>query len=373
MNILNACFRRQNANASETRPEFLSIVGDTRVEFRMANLDPSGMPTNGITRTPTPVEHFGGLLPYAPGQNSQIIQWTEDSLIYNFFRLTNSNLGGQDAWDTERYLNIWIGDLRISEPAFDNFEELVYFALATPPIDHPNWPASVVGQANNYEQGVLLHYVNVGSNNPNSLPAPYTGFNGVTTTGKILVHEVGHYLGLRHIWGDGNCSLDDYIDDTPNSAAESAWNCNFNLNTCTDDIGGVNLPNMVENYMDYSSGACQNSFTIGQGELIRAILEGYRPMAYETIPASIGPSNDKSSLICYPNPSSGVVNIDFGKQEQQVDIRIQNALGQVVLHAEYKDLRMASLNLNLPNGLYFLIVENKAGKKSIQKLLIKQD
>ena len=58
--------------------------------------------------------------------------------------------------------------------------------------------------------------------------------------------------------------------------------------------------------------------TIGQGDVIRAVLEGYRPLAYETIPASIESSTDKSSLICYPNPSSGLVNIDFGKQEQQV-------------------------------------------------------
>ena len=82
-----------------------------------------------------------------------------------------------------------------------------------------------------------MHYANIGSNNPNLLAAPYTGFNGVTTTGKMLVHEVGHYLGLRHIWGDGYCNFDDYIDDTPNSVSESSWNCNFNLNSCLDNIG----------------------------------------------------------------------------------------------------------------------------------------
>lgn len=373
LHILNTCFRRQNANASETRTEFLDVVGDTKVEFRMASSDPLGMPTNGITRTSTEVEYFGGVLPYGPGQNSQVIQWTTDSLFFNFFRLTNPALGGHEAWDTERYLNVWIGDLRILEPAFDDFEELVYFGLATPPIDHPNWPPELIGQANDFEQGVLMHYVNVGENNPNSLPAPYTAYNGVTTTGKMLVHEVGHYLGLRHIWGDGNCDFDDYIYDTPNSDSESAWNCNFNLNSCVDNIGGADLPNMVENYMDYSSGACQNSFTIGQGELIRAVLEGYRPMAYELVPASMHKLKEESTMKCYPNPGSGKLNIDFGSQLQNVEICIQNEIGQIVLHTAYKDVRHVNLNLTLPKGLYLLIVDDKSGKTAMRKLLIAQD
>jgi predicted Zn-dependent protease with MMP-like domain len=371
LSILNACFRRYNANATETRDEFLDLVGDTRIEFQMADVDPSGMPTNGITRTFTEVEHFGGLLPYGPGQSQQIVQWSTDSLFYNFFRLTNSALGGKNPWDTERYLNIWIGDLRIFEPAFDNFEELVYFALATPPIDHPNWPANVIGQANDFEQGVLLHYVNVGSNNPNSLPVPYTGFNGVTTTGKILVHEVGHYLGLRHIWGDGDCSVDDYIDDTPNSNAESAWNCNFNLNTCTDNIGGLDLPNMVENYMDYSSGDCQNSFTIGQRELMRTVLETFRPLAYETLPASAGNSESQGSVKCFPNPSSGRLNIDLGKPTKAVDIRIQNLQGQVMFHSHVQDVQQVDLHLEeLPTGFYLLLIEDGGANQPAIKLLI---
>ncbi len=373
LNILNECFRRQNANASETRTVFLDLVGDARIEFRLAEQDPSGMPTSGITRTSSPIEHFGGLLPYAPGENAEIVQWINDSLFYNYFRLTETSLGGQDAWDTERYLNIWIGDLRIFEPQFNNFEELVYFGLATPPIDHVNWPDSVIGQANDFEQGVLMHYANIGSNNPNLLAAPYTGFNGVTTTGKMLVHEVGHYLGLRHIWGDGNCNFDDFIDDTPNSVSESSWNCNFNLNSCLDNIGDEDLPNMVENYMDYSSGDCQNSFTIGQADLMRAVLEEYRPLVYEAIPASNGILKANASIKCYPNPSSGLLNIDFGQQQKEVEIRIQNSLGQIVINEAFKNMQVANLNLNLPSGLYFLVAEGDSGQKTVKKLVLEQN
>ena len=96
-----------------------------------------------------------------------------------------------------------------------------------------------------------------GGNNPNSFTAPYTAFNGLTTTGKILVHEAGHYLGLRHIWGDGDCNHDDFISDTPKSINHAGFICNYNANTCVDNINGVDLNDMVENYMDYSSANCQ--------------------------------------------------------------------------------------------------------------------
>lgn len=372
LEILNECFRRQNANAIETRPVFQELVGDSKIEFRLANLDPNGLPSNGITRTSTSIEYFGGLLTYGPGQNSEIIQWVNDSLLYNFFRLTATNLGGHDPWDTERYLNIWIGDLRIMEPEFDDFEELIYFALATPPVDHVNWPANVVGQANDFEQGVLMHYVNVGNNNPNLFPSPYTGFNGVTNTGKMLVHEVGHYLGLRHIWGDGNCNFDDYIDDTPNSFAESAWDCNFNANSCLDNILDDDLPNMVENYMDYSSGDCQNSFTVGQNELMRAVLEEYRPMVFESIPASISNLNANSSIKYYPNPSSGKLFIDFESIQNEINISIQNSLGQIAFKKELRFVNSAELEFDLPNGIYFLRIDFNNGHETIDKLLIKK-
>ncbi|MFN5911951.1 MAG: M43 family zinc metalloprotease, partial [Bacteroidota bacterium] len=68
--------------------------------------------------------------------------------------------------------------------------------------------------------------------------------------GRTCVHEVGHYLGLRHIWGDGDCSQEDGIDDTPNADSQSNQDCDVTRNTCTDNIAGTDLPDMVENYMD---------------------------------------------------------------------------------------------------------------------------
>ncbi|MEQ8910307.1 MAG: M43 family zinc metalloprotease [Vicingaceae bacterium] len=373
LQILNESFRRQNADTANTRVDFKPLVGDSKIEFKLADFDPAGNPTNGISRTNTSITHFGGVLPYGPGQNQQITQWVNDSLYYNYFRLTSDSLGGKDPWNTNEYLNVWMGDLRIFEPQFNNFEELVFFALATPPLNHVNWPASVLNSIAPYEQGVLIHYVNVGSNNPNQLPAPYQSFNGVVTDGKVMVHEVGHYLGLRHIWGDGNCSEDDFIQDTPRSDASSNWACNFNTNSCLDTINNLDLNNMVENYMDYSSGACQNSFTKGQVNLMRSVLRVYRPNLYDTLLTSVP---EKQALALnqvkvFPNPTNGNFTIDLSPFKGSVYLGVRNNTGQLIHEAHYLNQKKVNLNLDVPSGVYFLQLSQAHGERISAKMIVR--
>ena len=61
VDLLNDCFRRKNADTVDTRTEFLPLVGDTKIEFTLAEIDPNGNPANGITRTSTDIENFGGI------------------------------------------------------------------------------------------------------------------------------------------------------------------------------------------------------------------------------------------------------------------------------------------------------------------------
>ncbi len=368
--VLNKSFRRTNPDTSNTRPEFYNIVGDAEIMFVLADKDPAGNPTTGITRTNSPIAYFGGTLPYGPGQNQQIIDWINDSLFFNIFRITQDELGGKNAWNPNKYLNIWISDLRIFEPYFNNFLELVFFGLATPPVDHHNWPDSVLQAINEYEQGVIMHFVNVGSNNPNLFPAPYHIYNGLVTTGKLLVHEVGHFLGLRHIWGDGDCTHDDFIYDTPNSDAASQFNCNHNRNSCVDDIYGVDLPDMVENYMDYSSGDCQNSFTIGQIQAMRNVLKIYRPLLAESFIENTEDfelSADNAFEI-YPNPTTGEVSVRSAVSQEIIKMNLREIGGSLIKEIKFEDDKNINFEISGANGVYILEIMTKNGRSAIKIL-----
>ena len=266
--VLNKHFRRQHENINETREEFLSFATDIEIEFVLASEDPNGYPSNGITRTYTNQSGF----PY-------ISIWDIFTGNITLDNVKSSVSGGVDAWDTNRYLNIWICNI---ESSF--LGQVLGFAYPPTNVNEvleevdldtvPDWPTEGFTQNQNL-QGVVLHYPIVGSNNPQN------GDDGISGNemGLACVHEVGHYLGMRHIWGDAlsgsGCDVDDGISDTPNQSAASQFTCDYSINSCNDSP--IDFPDMVENYMDYSSDECMNMFTNNQRTVMRAILELARP------------------------------------------------------------------------------------------------
>lgn len=252
--VLNEDFRRLNSDTGSTRTEFQPVAADVGIEFYLAKRDPQGDPTTGITRTSTSVASFGGgFLPDLDALND--IKRTAD--------------GGIDPWPTDKYVNIWVGNTGGS-----------VLGLAYPPAAAPNWPSDLQN-TDSTVQGIVSHYEAFGKGNPFATPQ----ISDVADAGRTVVHEMGHYLGLRHIWGDGplavlgvpDCSVDDGIDDTPNSGSNSqAAGCDVSKNTCTD-TPGPDLPDMFENYMDYSREVCQNIFTRGQADIMRAMSDIGRP------------------------------------------------------------------------------------------------
>ncbi len=333
---MNEDFRRLNMDTVNTRDTFLTIVGDSYIQFQLAGIDPDGNPTTGITRTNTSVTSFLAV----GGTPAEGVKSTAD--------------GGIDPWDQDHYLNIWVCDMSLFGTPF-------LLGYATPPNNLPNWPA---GSSDGMSDGVVIQYEAFGSNNPNTLDV---GGGPLTVMGRTCVHEVGHYLGLRHIWADGDCTEEDGIDDTPNAADQSNQDCNFAANTCTDAIGALgDLPDMVENYMDYSAETCQNSFTLGQVDLMRGVLEVERFDLINNNPA-VGIQDEKpaADFTIYPNPSKGdfnLVNLPSGNKE----ITVFGETGQVIRSIS-SDASTIELN-GLSQGLYYVSI--KTGTNVITKKLV---
>jgi len=211
---LNKNINRQADNMLTTPDVFAAVSGSANVEFRLATIDPTGNPTNGIVRIQSELTNVP--------ESRDIVK----SLSY---------------WNSYQYFNIWVVN---SLPSTSDGNTLLGYAQFP-------WSGSMS------TDGVAI-------------------ISSHFKTGKTLTHEVGHWLGLRHIWGDGLCG-DDNVYDTP-VAKEENWGVTinqfpYNLNVCIVDT--INpAGEMFMNYMDYSDDNVMSLFTDGQMEIVNQTLVG---------------------------------------------------------------------------------------------------
>lgn len=215
LDVLNADFRRLNADASNTPAAFQGISADCEVNFCLATQDPTGAATTGIRRRQTTVTAFG----------------TNDAVKY-------TAQGGLDIWDRNKYLNIWVCDISGGILGYAQF---------------PGGPAAT--------DGVVIDYQYFGTTGTATAP-----FN----LGRTGTHEVGHWLNMYHIWGDDgtSCTGSDQVSDTPNQADENYGCPTFPQVSCSNGPNG----DMFMNYMDYTDDACMNAFTTGQKNRAQALF-----------------------------------------------------------------------------------------------------
>lgn len=346
LKVLNEDFGRMNEDTVNLRSDFFPVAGNPKIQFRLATIDPSGNPTSGITRTQTATTSFGSFAVFGGSfADLEKVKSTAD--------------GGHDPWDQTRYLNIWVCNMSI-----DIFgqESTALLGYATPPANLPNWPA---GSTPNLSDGVVIQYQCFGRNNPNPLDV---GGGPMSVLGRTVTHEVGHYLGLRHIWGDGDCTQQDGIDDTPNADDQSDFDCNITKNTCVDDILTLgDLPDMVENYMDYSAEECQNSFTKGQVDLMHGVLENQRYDLVHNNPAGI--SETALSASVFPNPVSGKLTLQV---DQTLDkVILLDAQGRALQEFNKVHHQLQIDFAGFDSGVYLLVLQTANGSihsKRINKL-----
>ena len=234
--VMNNDYRRlANTPGFNSNP----VGADVMIQFALAKVDPNGNPTNGINRV-----------------NLCQPSWSTAAI--------DSTVKPTTIWDASSYLNMW--SVQFSDAT------LLGYAQFPSGFSLPPGLGGLGGGATT--DGVVCNYATFGSINYNDgtflLNAPYN-------EGRTMTHEVGHWLGLRHIWGDGDCTVDDFCADTPN-AGEEHYGCEIGSDTCPE--AGLD---MVQNYMDYSDDSCMNIFTVDQkARMITVMNNGARRASLKT-------------------------------------------------------------------------------------------
>lgn len=224
--VINSDFASRNGDVSNVPVPFKPLVApDLGVKFTLAVRDPDGNKTNGIVYSETNVTGFG----------------SNDNIKFK-------DLGGADAWPSDQYLNIWVCNLEGGLLGYAQF---------------PGGPAAT--------DGVVINYTAFGTTG--TAKAPFD-------LGRTLTHELGHYFGLFHIWGDDNgaCNGSDEMDDTPNQADSNGQCPPFPHITCGNGPNG----DLFMNYMDYVDDKCMVMFTKDQSVRMRSTLLNVRSSLFSS-------------------------------------------------------------------------------------------
>jgi len=318
---------------------------DTRIRFCLASNDPQGNPSTGIVRVNTFREDF---------------QFGTDNIaIKNFSH-----------WDSSRYLNIWVVDLAGNQ----------YIGYAQYPSIEPSWsdlyPFTGSIPDINLDGIVIRH--NVFGNVPPSQSGVFPAYN----KGRTATHEIGHYFGLLHTWGDGFGCDDpngtDYCDDTPKQGTNTSG-CPSSSMSC---ISGTKA--MIENYLDYTNDACMNTFSADQKKRMRIVIRNSKsrksipikdtscvvvPDTSKPIPAKkgelvfrqIAPSASNSSFIIELEPRDTIfIN----------SVEVYDMVGRPVNVLLSKDEKKVYLNYTyIPIGVYPCIIRASDGKIWRRKII----
>lgn len=224
--ILNKDFRKLNSDTTLIPAAFRPVAGDCEINFCLAKTDPSGNATTGIDRI-----------------NRNTKGWTAAPYDQTYI---NTTIKPNSIWNPNEYLNIWVTNITNGILGYATFPS----------------GSTLSGLTSNFgtltTDGVVILYNAFG--NVGAVSAPYN-------KGRTATHEVGHWLGLRHIWGDSGCG-NDFVTDTPVQQSANFGCPSFPQVTCSNGPNG----DMHMNYMDYTDDACMYMFTNGQKTRVQTVM-----------------------------------------------------------------------------------------------------
>lgn len=213
---LNQDYRKLNSDAGLVPSIFQGVHADTEIQFCLAQRKPDGTATTGINRI-----------------NGGRTSWTRTQI--------EGSLKPTSIWDRNQYLNVW---------------SLKFGGADASLLGYAQFPGGTAST-----DGVVVLFSSMGS-----VANPYPG-GGSYARGRTLTHEVGHWLNLRHIWGDATCGNDQVADTPVHNTSNGGCPTYPHLSTCS----GTPVE-MTMNYMDYTYDACMYMFTAGQKTRMQAVL-----------------------------------------------------------------------------------------------------
>lgn len=318
--ILNNDFRRTNADKVNTPAAFATKAADCQINFCLITKYPSGHPQAGQNLPEAGVDRVS---------TASISGVNNTSSGYSMSTIDNT-IKPATSWNPNEVMNIWVCQLQSGLLGYATF------------------PGTVAAN----KDGTVMGYQFFG----NTTSSPYH-------LGRTTTHEVGHWLGLYHIWGDDNgaCTGSDLCSDTPNQA-DATGGCPSGVKT--DACATTSPGYMYQNYMDYSNDACMNLFTADQKARMQSVMASQSRRSTlngfsATLCAATGIDdvlmNDGFAI--YPNPAKNFFTLNL-ISTQNTEVVIFNMVGELIYQNNNPAKNIITVDMNSqPNGVYFVKVK----------------
>ena len=314
VDLLNKAFAGTNWDRKNIPELFRKYMGSSTVRFCIGSRTVDGKMIKGIEFYETGEDYFADKLIQTDNKRHEI---------------KHKEYGGADAWDSEKYINIWIGETRRlrGQSTF------------------PGIPARYKD-----EEGIILNIKTV---------------KGDDLYSKVIIHEMGHYLGLLHIWGEKGCDNDDGIEDTPLQ--------DYYYTGCPEgEKISCGSADMYVNYMDYTDDRCSLMFTAGQVEAMMNILATYRKGLLEGNDYCYSASGSGADFGISISTNGG--NIVFTREKlinEKVEISVFDILGhKIARNIMYPYQSLVEIPAyNLSRGVYLIIMQLGKKRKTVKLAL----